>query len=50
MQGKLLLHGDMHKVFHVCKGVVEMLEAELTNDIEMQIIENSALFFPVLGY
>ena len=46
MQGKLLLHGDMHKVFHVCRGAVEMLEAELTNDIEMQqIIEVYALFF-----
>ena len=47
MQGKLLLHqGICAKFFHVCRGVVEILEAELTNDIEMQqIIEVSALFF-----
>ena len=46
MQIKFLLHGDMHKVFHVCRGAVEMLETELTNDIEMQqIIKISARFF-----
>ena len=47
MQGKLLLHqGICTKFFHVCIGAVEMFEAELTNDIEMQqIIEFSTQFF-----
>ena len=37
--------GDMHKFFHVFRGVVEMLETELTNDIEMQKLLRILLCF-----
>ena len=37
--------GDMHKCFRVCRGVVEMLETKLTNDIEMQKLLRILLCF-----
>ena len=37
--------GDMHKFFHVCRDVGEMIETELTNDIEMQKILRILLCF-----